>query len=70
MESVDVLSGVQAEVEEFNVSELKKMPLWPYIPTPCPVDVCTEIYNSFSSFERHWNNKHSPTRKILLLRGH
>ena len=55
---MDLLDNVQSEVDEFLEAQ---RPTWPNEPTRCPVFACGEqLYRSFSSFSRHWSQKHKP----------
>lgn len=64
MDNLEILAGYSEELDEFNAQYIDndqkpaERPLWPNVPSCCPVEDCVEVYQSFSSFERHWNNKH------------
>ena len=61
MANCEILEGIDDEVQDFEDKENKR-PMWPDCPTRCPVPDCsTDEYNSFSSFLRHWENKHKST---------
>jgi hypothetical protein len=68
----EILFGVDEDVEHFLEGEEPtdssgKRPLWPNVPTPCPVPTCAgHDYASFPSFLRHWDNKHKANIILFL----
>ena len=61
---IDLLDGIDEEINSFSQAE---RPFWPDSPTCCPVTNCDQalLYHSFSSFQRHWDNKHLPVVKLF-----
>ena len=64
---MDILDGVDEEVESFLSKALDGRPVWPGHPTKCHVDSCdsTTEFASFASFDRHWTSKHLPDIRLF-----
>ena len=62
------MSEVLDVSESSAITEFLKneRPLWPQIPTPCPVSECTnnKNYERFNDFMEHWKNIHNSVNTV------
>lgn len=55
---VDAFLATSAPQPTSSDGATQKRPLWPEVPTKCPVDSCPKLYQNFSAFDRHWQQNH------------